>query len=64
MKVFALSTFVLPGGSTSEQGKVYDLPAGIAGEAIGMGIATLFVEDAQADPPKPKSKKATLDVQS
>lgn len=63
MKVFALSTFVLPGGNTSEQGEVYDLPAGIAGEAIGMGIAAPFIEVAPADPPKPKAKKGSADVQ-
>lgn len=64
MKVFALSTFVLPGGATSEQGEVYDLPVHVAREAIGIGIASEFVEEpAPVDPPKPKSKKGSADVQ-
>jgi hypothetical protein len=64
MRIFALSTFVLPGGGTSEQGEVYDLPDSLAGEAIGMGIAAPFVsEPAPAEPPKPKTKKGSADVQ-
>lgn len=60
MKVFALTTFVLPGGQLAEQGEVYDLPTGLAIEAITLGNCSEFTPPPEPDPtpePEPKPKK-------